>query len=89
MYRVSVKRSEGSAELGISGDYLLSICEKGLYLKTTNDFEVQIWEYDSIASVVESSESAKLLNVEIKKSVSMLYIANVHLVILVVELPTV
>lgn len=66
-YRVMVKRSDGAAELGISGDYTLTICHKGLVLKTTTGQEVQEWNHQHIKKLVKSSRSPDTLYLEVMR----------------------
>ena len=60
-----MRRSDGSAELGISGDYNLTINHQGLVLKTTSGQEVQEWHYQQIKKLAKSERCPDMLFLEI------------------------
>lgn len=61
-YKVVVLRSEGASELGISGEYILSVGEDALLLKTASGFEVQRWPHSQVRRLAKCQDTpGKLL----------------------------
>ena len=61
-YKAVVLRSEGASELGISGEYMLSVCDGALLLKTASGFEVQRWPHTQVRRLAKCPDTpGKLL----------------------------
>ena len=61
-YKAMVLKSEGASELGISGEYLLSVDEDALLLKTASGFEVQRWPHTQVRRLAKCQDTpGKLL----------------------------
>ena len=61
-YKAMVLKSEGASELGISGEYLLSVDEDALLLKTASGFEVQRWPHTQVRRLARCQDTpGKLL----------------------------
>lgn len=64
-YKALVLKSEGASELGISGEYMLSVSEDALLLKTASGFEVQRWPHTQVRRLDKSKDPPGILLLDI------------------------